>query len=187
MALVCEWKLGRTGATPTTLCRSRWWGPQAPAAGAAPGGVSCNGTYAETMSRDPFDVDAFLARPLVARVATSGPAVRPVWFLWEDGAFWWITGSHARLPELLVEDPRVALVVDTCDLNTLEVLQVTARGEAEVVPFDEARAKRKLVRYLGDDEETWPPDFREFGPDTRLVRLVPSHLIAADLSKVRPA
>jgi nitroimidazol reductase NimA-like FMN-containing flavoprotein (pyridoxamine 5'-phosphate oxidase superfamily) len=67
---------------------------------------------------DPFDVDAFLMRPLVARVATTGPSVRPVWFCWEDGAFWWITGAYARLPEILARDPRVALVVDDCDLRT---------------------------------------------------------------------
>lgn len=136
---------------------------------------------------DPFDVDAFLAQPLVTRVATSGPTVRPVWFLWESGAFWWITGSYAHLPDLLADDPRVALVVDTCDLATLTVLQVSARGKAEVVAFDEARAKRKLVRYLGDDEETWPIDFREFGHDTRFVRFVPDRLTATDLSKTRPA
>lgn len=92
-------------------------------------------------------------------MATSGPAVRPVWFLWEDGAFWWITGSYARLPNLLAEDSSIALVVDTRDLITLEVLQVTAHGDAEAVPFDTG---------------------------TRLVRFVPGRLIAKDLSKVRP-
>ena len=131
----------------------------------------------------PFDVDAYLAAPRVARVATAGPLVRPVWFLWEDATFWWITGSYARLPELLAEDPRVALVVDTCDLHTLEVRQVTARGNAEVVPFDPARAERKLTRYLGPDQRIWPQDFRNFGPDTRFVRLVPTSLSARDLSK----
>ncbi|MGH3776740.1 MAG: pyridoxamine 5'-phosphate oxidase family protein [Pseudonocardiaceae bacterium] len=123
--------------------------------------------------KHPFDVDAFLAKPLVARVANNGPAVRPVWYLWEDGAFWWITGSYARLPELLAKDPRVALVIDTCDLKTLEVLQVTAWGEAEVVPFDEARAMRKLVRYLGDDEPPGKPALRswkENAPTTRPSR-----------------
>lgn len=72
-------------------------------------------------------------------------------------------------------------------MATLEILQVTARGRAEVVPFDKARAKRKLVRYLGDDEATWPTDFRAFGPDTRFVRLLPDRLTATDLSKARPA
>ena len=51
------------------------------------------------------DVDDFLAQPLVARVATNGPDVRPVWFLWEDGAFWWLTGPWSRLAEHLRDDP----------------------------------------------------------------------------------
>lgn len=33
-----------------------------------------------------FDIEGFLAEPLVARVAAAGPSVRAVWFLWEDGA-----------------------------------------------------------------------------------------------------
>lgn len=117
-----------------------------------------------TVGPHPFDVAAFLAKPLVARVASSGPTVRPVWFLWEDGAFWWITGDYSRLPRRLAEDPRVALVVDTRDLATLEVLQVTARGDAEVVPFDEARAKRKLARYLGRTRQPGPRTSVRSGP-----------------------
>jgi hypothetical protein len=42
-----------------------------------------------------FDVDAFLREPLTARLATGGPTVRPVWFLWEEGAFWVLTGPWA--------------------------------------------------------------------------------------------
>ncbi|MEU1944007.1 pyridoxamine 5'-phosphate oxidase family protein, partial [Streptomyces sp. NPDC020125] len=38
------------------------------------------------LDKAPFDVAAFLARPLVAQLATEGPRVRPVWFLWEDHA-----------------------------------------------------------------------------------------------------
>lgn len=131
---------------------------------------------------DRFDVDAFLAQPLVARVATVGPTVRPVWFLWEDGAFWWLTGSYARLAEILAKDPRVALVVDTCDLATGRVLQVTARGQAKVVPFDADRARRKLARYLGSDDARWDARFRSFDSDTRFVRLIPDRLTAKDLS-----
>ncbi|MFI8904459.1 pyridoxamine 5'-phosphate oxidase family protein [Streptomyces albidoflavus] len=101
----------------------------------------------------PPDVHDFLARPLVARVATAGPTVRPVWFLWEDGAFWWLTGAYARLGRRLAGDPVVALVVDSCDLATGQVLSVTCRGTAEVVPLDRARAVRKLTRYLGPEED----------------------------------
>lgn len=118
-------------------------------------------------------LDEFLSQPLVAHVATQGPTVRPVWFLWEDDAFWWLTGPWSSLGRLLDEEPRIALVVDACDLRTGEVFQVTAHGTAEVIPLDRARAGRKLAKYLGDDVTTWPRRFREplADPETRLVRL----------------
>lgn len=138
------------------------------------------------MGAHPFDVDIFLARPLLARVAAAGPSVRPVWFLWEEGAFWWITGAYARLPEILARDPRVALVVDSCDLSTGEVRQVTARGKAVVVAFDPERARRKLARYLGPNEQGWDERFGPYlsDPDAQLglVQLVPDRLTARDLS-----
>jgi len=132
----------------------------------------------------PFDVDAFLARPLVARLATAGPAVRPIWYLWEGGSFWWLTGSYSRLAEILRSDPRVALVVDTCDLGTGQAQVVSARGRADVVPLDRARATRKLSRYLGADETLWDERFRAAlsDPDTRLVQLVPISIRAWDRS-----
>jgi nitroimidazol reductase NimA-like FMN-containing flavoprotein (pyridoxamine 5'-phosphate oxidase superfamily) len=133
-----------------------------------------------------FDLDGFLAQPLVARLAAAGPTVRPIWYVWEEQAFWWLTGRWARLTSTLERDPEVALVVDTCDLRTGEVLQVVARGAAEVVPFDPERARRKLRRYLGPDEASWDPERvleGTFGdPSARLVRLAPRRLRARDLS-----
>jgi Pyridoxamine 5'-phosphate oxidase len=132
-----------------------------------------------------FDVDAFLAQPLTARVAAAGPSVRAVWFLWEDGAFWWLTGGWARLPSILKADPRVALVVDTCDLETGRVHQLTAEGEAEIYQLDAGRAHRMLQRYLGADASRWPQRFKHGtfdDPATRLIRLEPGELEARDLS-----
>ncbi|WP_017627015.1 pyridoxamine 5'-phosphate oxidase family protein [Nocardiopsis chromatogenes] len=140
----------------------------------------------------PFDVDAFLARPLTARLATQGPTVRPVWYLWEGGAFWILTGPWSRLPAHLRKDPAVALAVDSCDLGTGEVLQVLARGRAELLPFDAERARRKLTRYLGPRVETWDGRFRDHlltGPGetgTRWARIRPDRLVAEDLG-FRPA
>jgi len=138
----------------------------------------------EAVDVEPFDVDAFLAQPLIARVATSGPTVRPVWFLWEEGAFWWLTGSYARLPEMLGRDPRIALVIDTCDLETGRTWQVNASGVGELLPFDAERARRKFTKYLGSDEEAWPEQFRTTfkDPDAAFVRLAPARLRALDLS-----
>ncbi|MBU3863503.1 pyridoxamine 5'-phosphate oxidase family protein [Streptomyces sp. 4503] len=138
------------------------------------------------LDKAPFDVAAFLARPLVARLATEGPRVRPVWFLWEDHAFWVLTGPWARLAERLARDPVFELVVDSCDLATGTVHQVIARGRGRVVDFDTDRGRRKLTRYLGEREELWDARFSLRGDPsargTRWALLVPDTLWIADLS-----
>ncbi|MFE7902913.1 pyridoxamine 5'-phosphate oxidase family protein [Streptomyces sp. NPDC057424] len=140
------------------------------------------------MTSRSFDVDAFLRQPLTARVATSGPTVRPVWFLWEGGAFWVLTGPWARLFDRVKNDPKIALVVDECDLVTGRVRQVIARGRAELVPFDVPRGRRKLVRYLGADEALWDARFVGYLYDdpsergTMWLRLTPASLTVQDLS-----
>lgn len=137
-----------------------------------------------TGDRLEVDLDSFLAQPLVAHLATQGPTIRPIWFLWEEQAFWWLTGPWSHLETHLRREPSVALVVDTCNLETGEVSKVVAKGEAELQPYDPQRARRKLRRYLGDDEALWDsrfdPDRAESG--TKFVRLRPSWLRARDLS-----
>ncbi|MDX3725905.1 pyridoxamine 5'-phosphate oxidase family protein [Streptomyces caniscabiei] len=140
------------------------------------------------MASPEFDVDDFLRQPLTARLATNGPTVRPVWFHWEDGAFWVLTGPWARLFDRVKEDPRLALVVDECDIATGRVQQVIARGRGELVPFDVPRGRRKLSRYLGADETTWDTRFVHYLHDdpaergTMWLRLPPTSLTATDLS-----
>lgn len=156
----------------------------APALLAAETHTGCAAGGAYDAGVDDFDIDAFLAQPLVARVAAVGPSVRPVWYLWEDGCFWWLTGSYAALPRLVERDPEVALVVDVCDLSSGVVRQVVASGRADVVPLDGDRARRTLARYLGGDEASWDRRFADAlaDPDTRLVRLAPRTIRARDQS-----
>jgi nitroimidazol reductase NimA-like FMN-containing flavoprotein (pyridoxamine 5'-phosphate oxidase superfamily) len=140
---------------------------------------------------DGFDLDVLLARPLIARIATNGPTLRPVWYLWEEGAFWWLTGSWSKLAHLIKQDPAVALLIDTWEPTTGEVLQLVARGQAEVHPFDPARARRKLARYLGSDESRWDRDRFLVGtfdnPTAAFVRLDPDRLTVKDLSYRPPS
>ncbi len=142
------------------------------------------------MTAHAFDVDAFLQQPLTALLATKGPTVRPVWFLWEDGVFWVLTGPWARLFDRVKNDPDVALVVDECDLATGLVRQVIARGPAELVPFDVPRGRRKLTRYLGVDESLWDERFVRYLYDdpgergTVWLRLAPRSLRTQDLSYI---
>lgn len=136
------------------------------------------------MRGDPVDVDAFLARPLVARVATDGPTLRPVWYLWEDGAFWWITDTGNVLARRIERGERLVVVVDVCDLATGEVVHVRARGTATIEPVDRERALRKFARYLGPERARWDPRFVPSldVPTTRLARLVPDSIEARDAS-----
>ena len=120
------------------------------------------------MSTAPFDVDAFLAEPNQVFVATNGPTIRPLWYLWEDGCFWIMSGAWAKLFARVQKDPKLALLIDTCDFKTGRVLQVMASGNVEIVPFDKPRARRLMYRYLGPDEAAWPSkpdDYRGFLAD----------------------
>ncbi|MBF8187342.1 pyridoxamine 5'-phosphate oxidase family protein [Nonomuraea sp. K274] len=140
------------------------------------------------MTRSSFDLDAFLAQPLTARIATSGPTVRPVWYLWEEGAFWILTGPWTKLFRRIRRDPHVALAVDDCDLSTGLVRQVIVSGRGVLVPFDVPRGRRKLARYLGEDESCWDPRFVRYLHDdpgqrgTAWLKLTPTSLTAKDLS-----
>jgi nitroimidazol reductase NimA-like FMN-containing flavoprotein (pyridoxamine 5'-phosphate oxidase superfamily) len=140
------------------------------------------------VTRADFDIDTFLAQPLTARVATNGPTVRPTWYLWEDHAFWILTGPWTRLFGRVKTDPALALTVDTCNTTTGLVHQVIARGRAELLPFDVPRGKRKLSRYLGHDETRWDERFRHYLHDdprergTAWLQLRPTFLTAIDLS-----
>jgi Pyridoxamine 5'-phosphate oxidase len=139
------------------------------------------------MQRRDFDIDDFLARPLTARLATARPAVRPVWYLWEESRFWILTGPWSHVPEEVSTNAEVALVIDTCDLATGECLQVVARGRGELGPFDRVRAQRKLERYLGSDLSSWDPKFRRYlshERDALWLTIAPHSLTARDLSFV---
>jgi hypothetical protein len=135
-----------------------------------------------------FDTEAFLAQPLTARIATNGPTVRPVWYLWEEQSFWVLTGPWAKLLGRVKVDPLLAITVDICDPATGSVRQVIAWGRADILPFDIPRGRRMLERYLGPDEGQWDARLRHYLYDdpivsgTMWIRLHPRSLNAVDLS-----
>ena len=107
-------------------------------------------------------IEAFLARPLTAHLATHGPRVRPVWFLWEDQAFWILTGPWSTVLRDVDRDPHVALAVDAIDLTTGETKQIAVTGTAEILPWEADRGWRMLRRYIGDDAGLWDDRFQRY-------------------------
>jgi hypothetical protein len=133
-----------------------------------------------------FDVERFLAQPLVGRLATEGPTVRPIFYVWEEECFWMITGAWSILDQRFAKNPEFELVIDVADLDTGITLQVIAHGFGSVVDFDVERGRRILTRYNGPDEEYWDARFK-LEPDpalygTRLARLEPQDMWTVDLS-----
>jgi hypothetical protein len=108
-----------------------------------------------------------------------------VWFLWEEAALW-IIGSRATdsFPRRIEREPRCAVGVVEFDGSTGLVHHVGLRGRATVEPFDADRARRLLIRYLGNDESAWDKPFRATlsDPMNVLVRFEPESVVARDQS-----
>ena len=120
------------------------------------------------MSR--VEIDAFLARPLLCRLACLDPAgwpyVVPVWFEWDGAGFWIIPRKRATWAAYLAGDPRVGLSIDDEDGR-----RVVCQGTACLVERPNvgggwvAICRRMAARYRGEaglayleatlDQERW--------------------------------
>lgn len=110
---------------------------------------------------DVSEVEALLALDVPARLATLDaegfPHVTPLWFVWQDGAFY--LTSIADRPHLkrLSNNPRAGLGIDVEDPERADGQrpnrQVRAIGNAELAPDHEAkwttRITEKYVRGAG--------------------------------------
>ena len=120
------------------------------------------------MSRD--ELDAFLARPLLCRLACldldGWPYVVPVWFEWDGAGFWIIPRKRSAWADYLAADPRVGLSIDHEDGRRV-VCQGTARlAERPTVGGRWVDIGRRMAaRYRGEagvayleatlDQERW--------------------------------
>jgi len=134
-----------------------------------------------------FDIEPFLAQPLLAHLATAcdeGARESPVWFLWEDGALWLIGNGRDSFPKRIRSEPRCAVGIVDFDLGHGRLRHVGIRGTGSVEALDPARLIRLLSRYLGADESTWNPHFKAAVIDSLelMVRIVPASIVARDQS-----
>ena len=139
------------------------------------------------------EVAAFLARPLVARLATNRadgfPHLTPVWFIEEDGRYFFTLGERRRHLRNLRRDPRATLLVDIDERPIAgddgAVKAVMVAGEVHITddPAEvEQYAGRIDARYLGlpDDAEGVA-----LGESYVLAVLSPSVAMTWDFDKLR--
>lgn len=132
------------------------------------------------------EIDSFLARPLLARLATASPVncqphVVPVWFLWDGEAIWVNSYRSTRKISELEENPNCAIVVDTTEKDA-EFQGVLLEGQADIF-IDLDGDMREMIlriysRYLGV-EGVKAPEPQEWvkSPEASLIRLKPKRVI----------
>ena len=131
------------------------------------------------------EIDALLASPLLARVATvrgDKPHVVPVWFDW-DGENLWITNdkSHRKIADLRV-NPYLAVSIDET-FGGLRFWAVLMEGRAELIEEPESFVRevteRIYVKYMGRGVMELPTLQKMlFASESVLIKLVPSRIIS---------
>lgn len=112
----------------------------------------------------PFDIRTFLDEPRrpaqLAAVSASGtPLLGSMWFLYDQGKFWFSTRPEGPIPRAASGGSDVAVIVD--DFSPPDkIRQVRIRGRGQVEPHDPEQVDRIYRRYLGTDHNLWPEFFR---------------------------
>lgn len=106
---------------------------------------------------DAAEMDAFLAEPVIARLAclddTGWPYVVPCWQEWDGSSFWVIPRERSAWARYLRHEPRCAITVDEDGTQRKVIAQCTAVLVEEPnvggawVPI----AERMATRYLGEN------------------------------------
>jgi nitroimidazol reductase NimA-like FMN-containing flavoprotein (pyridoxamine 5'-phosphate oxidase superfamily) len=135
-----------------------------------------------TMTRE--ELDGFLWEVRLCHFATvdagGRPRVRPLWYLWRDGAFWLTTRLEARhTGRDLSGGGRAALSVASEDRPYRAVV---AHGTPEVLGKDEAVLREISFRYGRREGEAWLRGALQ-EPDRTVLRVVPETLLSWDYGK----
>jgi len=136
------------------------------------------------MSMKPEEIDAFLAEPRLCHFATvdgnGRPRVRPLWFLWRDGAFWLTTRKDVRHTGRDLKDhPDVALSVAS---EGRPYRAVVAHGRPEILAKSEDLLLAISTRYGAAPGKRWAAVARK-EPDRVIMKLEPKPLISWDYGK----
>jgi PPOX class probable F420-dependent enzyme len=131
------------------------------------------------------EVDAFLAERRLAHFATvdsdGRPRVRPVWYVWDDDAFWFTTRLEIR--HTGTDITRGSTVAVSIASEERPYRAVLAHGRAEVWSTDrEVWLRRISFRYGEREGRFWLRGAMK-EPDRVVLRLVPDELIAWDYGK----
>jgi nitroimidazol reductase NimA-like FMN-containing flavoprotein (pyridoxamine 5'-phosphate oxidase superfamily) len=132
----------------------------------------------------PEELDAFLAEPRLCHFATvdsSGrPRVRPLWYLWRDGSFWFTTRLEARhTGRDVVAGSQVTISIAT---EERPYRAVVARGRPEVVGKDRDLLLAISTRYGEAAGRRWTAGAMK-EHDRTVLRMTPRTMVSWDYGR----
>jgi len=135
-------------------------------------------------------IDLFLSAPRIARVATvrpdGRPHVVPIWYEWDGLVLRFDTPPSFQKGKNLLNDPRLAIVVDTTQ-GGLRYAGVVLEGVARFIEQGEQAletASRIYSRYLGKEglrSET--PQAMIHDSEHLIVELEPNYVVSWDFTE----
>lgn len=141
---------------------------------------------ADGPSMTPDAMARFLARPLLARLATSDnhrPRVLPMWYWWDGTAVWMETSPTFANARILRRNPAAALTIDEAS-SGLAMRAVVMRGRVELVdePLDAVidTVRRIHERYLTPEERDSEAGRAMLLGSHILLRFIPERTISWD-------
>lgn len=109
------------------------------------------------MTLSKSELNAFLDEPRIAHLATCSrtgkPRVSPIWYIYENGFFYFTTRLGRVKGRHIQENPRAALSVASEDRP---YRAVCAFGEPEIVKENrDGWMERLAIRYEGEEGKLW--------------------------------
>jgi PPOX class probable F420-dependent enzyme len=134
------------------------------------------------MSKD--EMSAFLARPIIARIATvranGSPQIVPMWFLYEDGVMYMSTRTYAAKVKHLQTNPRAAVVVDEM-VAPMKNKVVTIEGTVEVLTTGVKETTTKIYhKYVGVEGSTSPQAQQSINTPRVILKITPKKIETMD-------
>lgn len=132
------------------------------------------------------EIDAFLAEPHLARIATVRPDGRahiaPMWFWWDGTSMYMETPPTSVKANNLRTNPNCAIAVDITQ-GGLRFKSVILEGRAELIDDPEyarAMARRIYTKYLGEEGVRSPTPAQMINNPHVIIKLTPTRVITND-------
>ena len=132
------------------------------------------------------ELDAFLARPYLARIASirgERPHVVPMWFDWDGASVWMETGLNFQKHKNLSANPNCVVTVDITE-GGLRFKGAILEGKAELISEPPALVRETVIRiyakYLGREGIEAPTPRQMIDSPHVIIKLTPTRVITWD-------